>query len=269
MILISKEISDLKIVDNPIKESQRETTYDATVGEIIHEGKTFARDAYVLPSRGMVWVVSRERFALPPHVTGLATLRTTWTHSGILALNVGIIDPGWHGPLATALVNFSSTNFEIKKGEAFLRVLFISHSETQAKEKNISTNEYLRQMRDRSARIPNTFLNISSLAEEVKAKIFDSSAFGSWIARWGVWLAAIAIGLTLIPIAYGVSTEWMGRRVDLEILKASVDDLRKQQSAQRVDQIQIRTLEDSIDRIQKEQQNLAARERSLEERLAK
>ena len=37
----------------------------------------------------MVWVLSKEEFALPKDVTGLATLRTTFTKQGILALNVG------------------------------------------------------------------------------------------------------------------------------------------------------------------------------------
>lgn len=132
MILVSREILDRQLVHSRTSAGERETTYDATVGEIIHEGITHDGEAYALPARGMVWVVSHERFVLPKDLTGLATLRTTWTHSGILALNVGIVDPGWDGPLATAVVNFSNANFEIKKGDAFLRVIFITHLPTNA-----------------------------------------------------------------------------------------------------------------------------------------
>jgi deoxycytidine triphosphate deaminase len=233
MILSSREISDLGLVHNRMSAGERETTYDATVGEIIHEGETYRADAYVLPSRGMVWVVSHERFALPNNLTGLATLRTTWTHNGILALNVGIVDPGWDGPLATALVNFSNTNFEIRRGEAFLRVVFLQHLPTVPTVRAVQTNTYLRQIRERSARIPNTFLNLSSLAEEMQSKMYGSPIFGSWIARIGAWVAAITLVVVLVsifvPIAYGVSTEWISRKADLEVLKHSVDSLQKQQ----------------------------------------
>jgi deoxycytidine triphosphate deaminase len=160
MILTSDEIEKLKIVQNRIPEGARSTTYDATVGEIIHEGVTYEGTSYVLPPRGMVWVVSRETFSLPPDITGLATLRTSWTHNGILALNVGIVDPGWSGQLAAALVNFSSTNFEVIRGKGFLRVLFIKHGATDAKKTEKTEGTYLDEIRDKSARIPSTFLNI-------------------------------------------------------------------------------------------------------------
>lgn len=233
MILISKEISALGLVHNRTTAGDRETTYDATVGEIIHEGQTYKGNAFVLPSRGMVWVVSHERFALPNNLTGLATLRTTWTHSGILALNVGIVDPGWNGPLATALVNFSNTNFEIKRGEAFLRVVFLQHLPTHPPPHSVQTDTYLRQIRERSARIPNTFLNLASLAEEMQSKMYGSSIFGNWLARIGAVVAVIALLVALIsifvPLAYGVSTEWMSRKADLEVLKNSIGVLQKQQ----------------------------------------
>jgi dUTPase len=129
MILTSNEIEALGIVQNRVPHGVRSTTYDATVGEIILGGTTLQGDSYVLPPRGMVWVVSREKFSLPTDITGLATLRTSWTHNGILALNVGVIDPGWSGQLGAAIVNFSSANFVVKRGNGFLRVLFLRHAE--------------------------------------------------------------------------------------------------------------------------------------------
>jgi dUTPase len=99
---------------------------------------------------------------------------------------VGVVDPGWNGPLATAVVNFSNTPFEIKKGDAFLRVLFLKHLQTTASPRQIETDDYLRQTRDRSAKIPKTFLSIDSLAQEILNKLYGSSIFGSWVARIGI-----------------------------------------------------------------------------------
>ena len=168
-------------------------------GKIIHEGKTHDGPSYVLPARGMVWVVSNEKFVLPNDITGLATLKTTWTHNGILALNVGIVDPGWNGPLATALVNFSNTNFEIERGAAFLRVLFMLHAKTSAKDILMDKKAYMGQIRDKSSKIPSTFLDSKSLANEVLNQIYGSSVFANWLTRVGIIIGLIAIVAIFIP----------------------------------------------------------------------
>ena len=216
----------------------RPSTYDATVGEIINEGATHYDNSFVLPARGMVWVVSRESFCLPQNVTGLATLRTTWTHSGILALNVGVVDPGWNGPLATALVNFSNANFEIVRGSGFLRVLFLTHAETDAVKNEKSRRTYLSEIREKSSRIPNTFLNLKSLADEVLANLSGSSLIANRLARYGVLAGFVALLLALyailIPTVYGITSEFLSRKSDLQRVEEQLggvqireDDLRE------------------------------------------
>lgn len=266
MILIAKEIAELDLVQGSASVGRRDTTYDATVGEIIREGETFKGDEYVLPSRGMVWVVSHERFALPRNLTGLATLRTTWTHNGILALNVGIIDPGWDGPLATALVNFGNGIFTIKKGDPFLRVVFLQHITTESKEKRTETDAYLRLILDRSAKIPSTFLNLSSLAEEMWRKLFASSMFGNTVARYAFWFAVpVAVLSIFIPIAYGVSTEFMSRKADVNNLKTSVEQLQKVQEEQTSRQVELQNLKMSVEIVQKGLAESVSRQQILEE----
>ena len=237
MILTSNEIEARQLVHNRSNKGVRDSTYDATVGEIIHKGKTHDGLTYVLPARGMAWVVSNEKFVLPSTITGLATLRTTWTHNGILALNVGIIDPGWNGHLATALVNFSNTNFEIERGEAFLRVLFLEHNATDARTITRERKEYLAQIRDKSAKIPSTFLDLKSLADQMLKRIYGSSVFANLLTRFGLVLAFVAVVVTFIPIAYGVSSEYMSRKADLQRLQEEVkqvqgkqEEMQKQQS---------------------------------------
>ena len=231
MILTSNEIENLGIVQNGAPDGARSTTYDATVGEIIHEGITFEGASYVLPPRGMVWVVSRERFSLPTDITGLATLRTSWTHNGILALNVGVVDPGWSGQLAAAIVNFSNANFEVKRGNGFLRVLFIRHAETNARKNEKTQKQYLDDIRDKSARIPSTFLDLRSLSDEVLKTISGSTLLANRFANvaiivgfGGLLIALIAI---FVPIAYGVSTEWMSRKIDIQNIQNELEQMKK------------------------------------------
>lgn len=105
-MLEKNEIAGLNIVQHSHVNGVRDSTYDATVGTIIKRGKDQG-STYILEPRGVVWVVSQEEFHMPNNVTALATVRTMWAHKGVFALNVGVVDPGWNGPVATALVNFS------------------------------------------------------------------------------------------------------------------------------------------------------------------
>ena len=144
MVLTGDDIKELGIVSGSSAVGCRDTTYDATVGVIISEGSVFDGNTFVLPPRGIVWVVSAETFAIPEDVTGLATLKTQWTHAGVLALNVGVVDPGWNGPLSTALVNFSNSNFSITKGSPFFRLIFYPHEATGAEVNTFEMDAYVR-----------------------------------------------------------------------------------------------------------------------------
>ena len=61
-----------------------------------------------MPPQGIVQVVSSERVKVPSTITGLATVKTSLCNEGLLALNIGIIDPGYEGAISSFLLNFSS-----------------------------------------------------------------------------------------------------------------------------------------------------------------
>lgn len=166
MLLTSDEIKTKAIVGGAVEAGERGTTYDATVGSIIKNGDEQG-EKYTLKPREIVWVVSAENFHLPLDVTGLATLRTTWTHEGILALNVGVVDPGWNGPLSAALVNFSSKEFTINKGAGFLRMLFHAHKPSSSKPVTVTPATYKAQTLSRSRLFSDSFLSMDQLVSEV------------------------------------------------------------------------------------------------------
>jgi dUTPase len=230
MVLTKAQIGAASIVVNGVQAGQRDTTYDATVGEILVDGNTVTEAEYRLPRRGVAWVVSAEEFHLPENVTGLATLRTTWTHEGVLALNVGVIDPGWEGPVATALVNFSDKEFVVKKGEGFFRILFLDHPTTGAAVKSMSRSEYLLKMRLQSTRTTSSFLNMKSLANEVTDEVLVTPRWLNRFSFWGLALGFLALILAIIgifvPIAYGVSSDWAARKEQLETLKGEVERIK-------------------------------------------
>lgn len=210
MILTDREIKHYGLVGNARESSVRASTYDATVGKIISEGKVLTDDSFDLPRRGIVWVVSNEIFTLPETITGLATLRTTWTHRGILALNLGIIDPGYRGPLATALVNFGNNDFQISIGDPFFRIIFQIHAipeQTTKTEKTLKA--YVSEVVDKSRFFSKTFLGMESLVREVSDEVLS-------FPKWALYLTIAAIVVSLlaiyVPIAFTVSEEFFNKQ---------------------------------------------------------
>lgn len=217
MILNNDEIEKAGIVSDAVPTSRRSTTYDATIGEFIQEGECFEGDTFKLKPRGIVWVVSKETFMFGPKQTGLATLKTTLTHKGILALNVGIIDPGWDGPLATALVNFSGTVVSIKRGDPFFRVLFMSHkAPTNIRNVRKERIEYTNDMVGQSRLFSSTFLDMHSLVRSVAEQVFSKPQIGLFIAVVALVFALAAIVIPLGLYAYSDQTKVAATMTDLE-----------------------------------------------------
>jgi deoxycytidine triphosphate deaminase len=219
VLLTKSVIKSSGIVQYPQSNGERESTYDATVGTILEKGKD-AGIAYTLPPRGVVWVISQEEFHMPNNVTALATVRTTWAHNGVFALNVGVVDPGWHGPLATALVNFSTEDFEVRQGDAFMRLVFIQHEPTTPQSTGKDRSEYVKQIKLQSRSFSKTFLSMHTLVDDVAKEIFK-------LPRLAVGLAVLVVTLAsiFIPIAITVWTNGADMKAEVAKLQLRVEEL--------------------------------------------
>ena len=206
VVLTSKQITDANIVPNGNINARRDTTYDTTIEEIIVCGQVVDSASHVLKSRGVVWVVSKEEFNVPSNVTGLASLKTSWAHDGIFALNVGVIDPGWKGPVATALVNFGRYPVTISKGQPFIRVMFLEGDAVPSPRPPVYVDRkhYLSRIVDKSRAFSDTFLNMAELTDEVGREILK-------MPQWAYWLTitAVAVSFAAIfaPIAHSVYSD--------------------------------------------------------------
>jgi hypothetical protein len=222
MILNREQIEAAGIVSGAIQASCRATTYDATIGDIIAEGELLEKDTFVLEKRGVVWVVSAEEFEFGDTKTGLATLKTTWTHKGVLALNVGVVDPGWKGPLATALVNFSGGKISISKGDPFFRVMVFSHDATACIGVVKPRPTYLAEIVDRSRLFSATFLDTHSLVDEVAAKVFKFPKLAVAIGWAGLGIALASI---FAPMAVSVWLDHRKEAIERMTIERRVDEL--------------------------------------------
>lgn len=177
---------------------RRGTSYDLRIGAIINEKGESLGDAYPLQPNQMVHVISQEVFNLPRKLTGHVTYKTGMTQRGIWALTVGILDPGWDGPLATTLLNFSCTDYLVRTGEEFLRVSFFEH-EAVAQEHLVkagTVDDYHRKIQKVAAEhFPATFLDTHAVADRARRL-----AVGDITRRSVAAAAVIAVGLALASV---------------------------------------------------------------------
>jgi len=201
-MIVGNDILSRGLVTGGTVENLKNSTYDLTVGEIIPIGKEAVRaralararreeplTTYFLEPREMVWVLSKEEFDLPKDVTGLATLRTTFTKQGILALNVGIIDPFFRGAISTALINFSDRPRAIRLGEKFFRIAFFEHTDVtahHARDESLERGAYIRDLEMVSfSDFAPSFLNIPTFDDQYYEKKFWSILYSGIIKnKW-------------------------------------------------------------------------------------
>lgn len=186
MLLTDRQIKHRMIVRNADQANYSGATYYLTISRIFPMGeeqdssRVVSKNEYILEPQHMVWVVSQEELTLPPNVTGSATLVTTLTKQGILAFNVGIIDPNWHGPIGTVLVNFSRSRKRLQAGDKFFRLIFFEHEmadnvpfkrnetvEIDGRYLEKQRNEYVNNIKsDVINKFPSSFLNAKDIFSE-------------------------------------------------------------------------------------------------------
>jgi deoxycytidine triphosphate deaminase len=209
-MIVGNDILTRGLIAGGTANNLKNSTYDLTVGEIIPIGKSainallHARARGIAPPRthfleprDMVWVLSAEEFSLPNNVTGLATLRTTFTKQGILALNVGIIDPLFRGPISTALINFSDRPRPISLGDKFFRVAFFEHADVTAfhrRDENLVRAAYLHDLETASySDFAPSFLNIPEYDDKFYEKKLLGIMYGGIIKNKWVSFPIIAV----------------------------------------------------------------------------
>jgi|ERR1700693_6211924 len=155
----------------------RAAGYDLRIAALIGktaDGKSERKeDEYYLNPQGVAAVVSKEVVKLPADVCAHASVKTSLCRQGVLAINIGIIDPGWEGPISSVLLNFGKEKYRLKNGEPFLRLTF--HTlEVPAKftagapQDRTSYEAEVRQKFDE--RLAETFMDFGKAAEQGSQK---------------------------------------------------------------------------------------------------
>ena len=255
-LLSGEEIKsfDPTIVTNGNDELYRASTYDLSVGDIIPAGPDArpASESYILPPGGTVRVVSNESLKLPEGITGHVLLKNGLCNKGILAIHIGIVDPGFEGPISSTLINFGRAGFEVKKSMPFLRVSFLrSTPSPKAKDsKKYTRPEYLEETKQQVlAYSASTFLDIESTAKKAADNVF-----GSFKTTLAFWTAVAAVGFALITIFVPWGASYVDKYLaGREQHEAQMEQVLEKKIEERYE-LRLKALQDQVEELQRARQ---------------
>lgn len=257
MLITGKKITegDLpnndKLLENTVDESLSGGCYYLRIHSIIPAGEDAKRyDAknpmlfYTLEPGGMAWVISKEKFTInQTSITALVTLRSGFTKKGMLALDVGLVDAKFFGPIGTLVINFSTVPIRLEEGDEFFRVMFLRHEEVLGshapKEVRYTHQEYIQDILSKKiGGFSSTFLQTSELrdrvrdsvkadlVEKLEPELLDKIASRFFSKNWkwllGIVVAPVLVGGYLIDFTgYVYTQEQIQELVDerLEVLE--------------------------------------------------
>lgn len=223
MLIVGEDILKQNLLSGADRSHIKNSSYYLTIGAIIpvgEEARNFDFDKppkmLVIKPRQVAWVVSKELFSIKSHaITALVTLRSTFTKKGLLALDVGMVDADFEGPIGSIVINFSKNDVPLTTGEEFFRVAFMRHPEVAAefrsKRDQLTFTQYIQQRHNEIVvGFPATFLNTEALAEEmtdeismkVKDDILDKALTHIAKNHWGKLLISVIVllGLTALVV---------------------------------------------------------------------
>jgi len=146
-------------------------------------------------------VVSAETINLPDDVMGYALVKNRLSDAGILAINIGLVDPRYEGPLSSTLINFGSSPHRLRPGDPFLRLTFHKvEPDARAKRIQRTRSQYIAETKRNMLTTSRTFLNVSEVAEQAAESAFGLSKKRLlWVLPIaGIVLACLGVFLSLL-----------------------------------------------------------------------
>lgn len=197
MVLNRDEIVKRGLIEGIVEKSLRDCSYDVTIAELFGAGEK-SSDEIVLDSQGIVLAISHEILRLPPDVCAHATVKTSLCREGVLAINIGVVDPGWQAPISSILLNFGKSTYRLHKGEAFLRLTFhtLNAPEKASAPTVIDRASYTQAARRTfDSRMAHSFMDFKKAAEKASQEYIQDmrNALLKYVPAAGFLLAVLTI----------------------------------------------------------------------------
>lgn len=197
-------------------------SYNPRIGKILTP-KGDELTTYVLPPLGTVEVVSIEEFRLTGDVAGYATVKTSLCNNGILAINIGLLDPLWKGPISRTLINFGRHAYLLQAEAEFLRITFHEYLPQKDVPKPsapiLSHQEYVADRKQKVLQhLSETFLDLEQKTRQITQSVASEvltewrRGFLTWVPVAAVSVAGLAFVLAILAFFLNFGNAWVGSK---------------------------------------------------------
>jgi hypothetical protein len=132
---------------------------------------------------------------------------TRLSRGGFLALNTGIVDPSYEGPVSAVMVNFGNTPICLNKGDPFLRLTFHRYDPPQNFNAltPIPREKFLKdRKKEAGERFSESFLDITTQIDEIAR-----GAFRRYLVRVVVFVGVLALIVTLVTFGVTIGVAYL------------------------------------------------------------
>lgn len=197
------------------------SSIDLTVRQIIFKDESESictLESTFLRPQDSVIVVSEETVHVPDGFVAYVFLKNRLSQRGFLALNTGIIDSNYSGPIATLLINFSDIKQRLPITDKdddrfFFRVVFHQIGDLPldfiSKETHVNSNaekkysSYHHFRTEELKKFPRSFMQPSILKEQISKELTEKLSSVS-LTRIGAMITIVGLLISLIPLARDV-----------------------------------------------------------------
>jgi dUTPase len=199
---------------NPIPYMNK-SSFDVEVKEIIYKDdndKVKRRPSTEnLKPQNSAYLISKQYIRVPEGYIAYVFLKNRMSQRGLLALNTGIIDQNYYGPVSTLILNLSNQVTEIPNPDypldlSFFRIVFHKVDDTSEDLSNLKFptkkheyEDYISHRIKELAFLPKTFLNTNEIEERVKKAVTDKIKEYS-LGRLLIYVAIVGFLFSLLSM---------------------------------------------------------------------
>ncbi|TKG37384.1 hypothetical protein FCV85_01050 [Vibrio sp. F13] len=204
-----------------------------------------------LSPQDSAYIISKQYVRVPKGYVAYVFLKNRMSQRGLLALNTGIIDQNYFGPISTLIINLSKLPASIPDHAAiddvsFFRIVFHKiDSNTPidedsldfpSEDKAYGYQQYVSYRKRELTALPKTFLNADEIEQRIKYEVTQKTKDFSFNKLLG-GAALLAFLLTLVPLGRDALFAWqfdfnkitersIKNEYEAKMLKLEIDSLK-------------------------------------------